>query len=278
MAQHQGGGSEFGICGTCGVEYALPLPEVCAICQDDRQWVPATGQRWTSLGQLERDGQGLDWSEDEPGRFVITTAPHVGIGHSSQLVVGDGGSLLWDPVGFIDDATVERIRSLGPVLGIASSHPHMFGVQVEWAHALDAPVFVNEADRQWVGRPDASIRFWSAEAHLGSLSLHQIGGHFAGSSVALWPNGAGGRGTLLSGDTVFPNPDGWSVGFLRSYPNKIPLSAAVVQRIAEDLLRLRFESVVGNFNNRIEADGAASIRRSAERHAAWVRGDFDHLT
>jgi glyoxylase-like metal-dependent hydrolase (beta-lactamase superfamily II) len=202
----------------------------------------------------------------------------VGIGHSSQLVVGDGGSLLWDPVGFIDDATVERIRSLGPVLGIASSHPHMFGVQVEWAHALDAPVFVNEADRQWVGRPDASIRFWSAEAHLGSLSLHQIGGHFAGSSVALWPNGAGGRGTLLSGDTVFPNPDGWSVGFLRSYPNKIPLSAAVVQRIAEDLLRLRFESVVGNFNNRIEADGAASIRRSAERHAAWVRGDFDHLT
>lgn len=268
----------FSICATCGVEYAHPLPGVCAICADDRQWVPSTGQNWTSLEQLKREGQSLTWSEDEPGRFVITTDPGVGIRHSTQVVVTGRGSLLWDPVGYIDDATAQRIRGLGPVLGIASSHPHMFGVQVEWGRALDAPVFVNEADREWVGRPDASIRFWSGEVQLGSMSLHQIGGHFAGSGVVVWPEGADGRGTLLSGDTVFPNPDGWSVGFLRSYPNKIPLSAGVVQRIADDLGRLRFDGVVGNFNNRIESGGHDSIRRSAERHIAWVRGDFDHLT
>lgn len=268
----------FSICGTCGVEYAEPLPPVCAICRDDRQWVPSTGQRWTTLEQLRREGQRLDWREDEPGRFVISTDPGVGIGHSTQVVVTDAGSLLWDPVGYLDETTIAEILRLGPVLGIASSHPHMFGVQVEWAHALDAPVFVNEADRQWLGRPDAAIRFWSGEVRLGSIGLHQIGGHFAGSSVAVWPDGAGGRGTLLCGDTVFPNPDRWSVGFLRSYPNKIPLSAAVVQRIADDLGRLRFDGVVGNFNNRIEGDGAESIRRSAQRHIAWVRGDHDDLT
>jgi hypothetical protein len=268
----------FSICATCGVEYAHPLPDVCAICQDDRQWVPSTGQRWTTLEQLEHDGQGLGWAEGEPGRFVVTTDPHVGIGHSMQIVTSDEGTLLWDPVGYLDDATVERIRELGPVLGIASSHPHMFGVQVAWAHALDAPVLVNEADAQWLGRHDASIRLWSDEERLGSISLHQIGGHFAGSSVAVWPAGAGGRGTLLSGDTVFPNPDGWSVGFLRSYPNKIPLSAAVVQRIADDLALLRFDAVIGNFDNRIASGGQDSIRRSAERHIAWVRGDFDDLT
>ncbi len=278
MAGLDGNASGFSVCATCGVEYAHPLPEVCAICHDDRQWVPSTGQRWTSLEELGLEGQSLTWSEDEPGRFVVTTDPGVGIRHSTQVVVTDQGSLLWDPVGYIDDATAERIRALGPVLGIASSHPHMFGVQVEWAHALDAPVLVNESDRQWVGRPDPAIRFWSGEERLGSIGLHQIGGHFAGSSVAIWPDGAGGRGTLLSGDTVFPNPDGWSVGFLRSYPNKIPLSAGVVQRIADDLGRLRFEGVVGNFNNRIETEGHESIQRSAERHIAWVRGDFDHLT
>lgn len=27
----------FSICATCGVEYAHPLPDVCAICHDDRQ-------------------------------------------------------------------------------------------------------------------------------------------------------------------------------------------------------------------------------------------------
>lgn len=268
----------FSSCSTCGVEYAHPLPETCPICRDDRQWVPSTGQAWTTLEQLEAAGQGLTWSEGEPGRFVVTTEPKVGIGHSMQVVVVEEGVLLWDPVGYVDEATARRIRELGPVLGIASSHPHMFGVQVEWAHALDAPALVNEADAGWLGRPDASVRFWSGREQLGSISLHQIGGHFAGSSVAVWPAGAGGRGTLLSGDTVFPNPDGWSVGFLRSYPNKIPLSAGVVQRIADDLGQLRFDSIVGNFDNRIATGGAESIRRSAERHMAWVRGDFDDLT
>lgn len=270
--------SPFSICATCGVEYAEPLPEVCPICRDERQWVPSAGQAWTSLQQLEREGQHLGWANGEPGRFVVSTDPGVGIRHSMQVIATDEGVFLWDPTGYIDDATVERIKQLGPVLGISTSHPHMFGVQVDWAHALDAPVLVNEADAQWLGRHDAAIRFWSGEEQLGPISLHQIGGHFTGSSVALWPAGAGGRGILLSGDTVFPNPDGWSVGFLRSYPNKIPLSAAVVQRIADDLGRLRFDAIIGNFNNRIESDGHESIRRSAERHIGWVRGDFDDLT
>ncbi|HEU4848902.1 MAG TPA: hydrolase [Terrimesophilobacter sp.] len=265
-------------CATCGVEYAHPLPETCPICHDERQWVPSTGQAWTTLAELGAAGQGLTWSEGEPGRHVVTTEPTVGIGHSMQVVDAVDGLVLWDPPGYIDDETVTRIRRLGPVLGIATSHPHMFGVQVEWGHALDAPVLVNEADAQWLGRPDASIRFWRDEEQLGSVTLHQIGGHFAGSAVALWPAGAGGRGTLLTGDTVFPNPDGWSVGFLRSYPNKIPLSAAVVQRIADDLGRLRFDAVIGNFDNRIASGGHDSIRRSAERHIAWVRGDHDDLT
>lgn len=278
MADPEGGASRFSICGTCAVEYADPLPAVCPICRDERQWVPATGQRWTTLEDLQREGQKLTWSEDEPGRFVLSSVPGVGIGQSTQVIATEQGTFLWDPVGYIDDAAVERIRGLGPVLGIASSHPHMFGVQVEWAHALDAPVLVNEADARWLGRHDASIRFWSGEERLGSISLHQIGGHFAGSAVAVWPAGAEGRGTLLCGDTVFPNPDGWSVGFLRSYPNKIPLSAAVVQRLADDLGRLRFDAVIGNFDNRIESGGHDSIRRSAERHIAWVRGDHDDLT
>jgi len=30
----------------------------------------------------------------------------------------------------------------------------------------------------------------------------------------------------LSGDTIFPNPDRVSASFVRSYPNRIPLSVA----------------------------------------------------
>lgn len=35
-------------CATCGVERAEPLPEVCPICADERQFVPSDGQQWTS--------------------------------------------------------------------------------------------------------------------------------------------------------------------------------------------------------------------------------------
>jgi hypothetical protein len=83
---------------------------------------------------------------------------------------------------------------------------------------------------------------------------------------------------LLVGDTIFPNPDRRTVAFLRSYPNRLPLSAAAVQRMGDTLMALDFDRIYGLFTNCIEADGHAAVQRSAARHAAWVRGDYDHLT
>ncbi|GAA1153609.1 hydrolase [Ornithinicoccus hortensis] len=267
------------ICATCAVEYAEPLPDVCPVCADERQWVPAAGQLWTDLAEQRAAGARLVWEETEPGLVGITVEPRVGINQTAQLVTTPEGSLLWDPTGYLDDATVQRVLGRGPVLAVAASHPHMFGVQVEWARALGASVLVNEADREWVGRPDPVLEYWSGRRELADgLTLLQVGGHFAGSSVAHWSAGAQGRGVLLTGDSVFPNPDRASVGFLRSYPNKIPLSAAVVERLASQLGALEFDRIIGNFGNRIEAGGREVLRRSADRHIGWVRGDFDHLT
>lgn len=261
------------------MEYDEPAPAVCSICADERQWVPVDGQRWTDLAALRAAGQRLTWQDREPGLVGISTDPGVGIGQTAELVSTPAGSLLWDPTGYLDDETVQRVRSLGPVLAVAASHPHMFGVQVEWARALDAPVLVCESDREWLGRADSRIAFWAGSHRLADgLTLYQVGGHFAGSAVALWAGGSGGRGVLLTGDTIFPNPDRRSVGFLRSYPNKIPLSGAVVERIATQLAGLEFDRIIGNFGNTISGDGKAVLRSSADRHIAWVRGDFDHLT
>jgi len=267
------------ICATCAVEYDEPLPEICPICADERQWVPADGQHWTDLDALRAAGQRLTWTEPEPGLVSIATDPSVGIGQTAQLVVTPAGSLLWDPTGYLDDEAVTKILARGPVLAVAASHPHMFGVQVEWGRALDAEVLVCESDREWLGRTDDRIRFYSDRHDVADgLVLHRVGGHFAGSAVALWSAGADGRGLLLTGDTIFPNPDRSSVGFLRSYPNKIPLSSGVVERIATQLGRLDFARIIGNFGNTISDDGQRVLRRSADRHIAWVRGDFDHLT
>ena len=58
------------------------------------------------------------------------------------------------------------------------------------------------------------------------VTVARIGGHFDGAAVLHWPSGFGGRGALLTGDTVKVVEDrGW-VSFMWSYPNLIPLDAS----------------------------------------------------
>ena len=268
----------FWICATCAVEHAERV-DVCAICADERQWVPADGQHWTTLDDLAADGRRVEVTELEPDLFGITTTEKTGIGQTSKLVCTPSGNLLWDPIGYLDADGVGRVRELGEVVAVVASHPHMYGVQVEWSRQLGGvPVLVAEADRQWVARPDPVVETWSGRVEiLPGVTLTQPGGHFPGSAVAHWA-GADGRGVLLSGDTVFANPDRRSVAFMRSYPNHLPLSAGVTERVARALEEFDFERLYGNFAIRIDADARAIVRRSADRHIGWVRGDFDHLT
>ncbi|MDQ3157571.1 MAG: hydrolase [Actinomycetota bacterium] len=270
---------QFWICQTCAVEHATQV-DVCAICADERQWVPADGQHWTTLPRLADDGYKAEIAELEPDLYAITSTPTAGIGQQSKLVRTPEGSLLWDPIGFMDEGIAQRILELGPVRAIAASHPHMFGVQVEWSRALGGvPVLVAEADLKWVARPDPVIRGWSGDLEiLPGVTLTQPGGHFPGSAVAYWSAGADGRGALLSGDTLFPNPDRTSISFMRSYPNRLPLSGAVVRRITQHVEKFDFDRIYGNFDNVTANDAKDILRRSADRHIGWVNGDFDHLT
>jgi hypothetical protein len=250
----------FWLCRTCGVEHST-ASGVCAICADERQWVPSEGQLWATLDQLVAEGmQSVVW-DVEDGLAAIGSSPVLGIGQLGKLVCSDAGNVLWDPSGFVDDDAVAAVAGRGPVIAIVTSHPHMFGAQVEWSHRLGGvPVYVNAADADWVMRPDPVIQLWSDTLTLTpALTVVRVGGHFPGSSVACWA-------------------DRRTVGFLRSYPNRLPLSAAVVQRMAATLAPLHFDRIYGLYTNAIDSDGHGVVQRSAQRHAAWVRGDYDHLT
>lgn len=267
----------FWICATCAVEHA-EQPDVCAICADERQYVPVGGQRWTTLDEQVAAGYRVRVHEVEPGLYGVRSEPEAGIGQQALLVVTDGGNLLWDPLGFVDDAAARQVLEFGEVAAIIASHPHMYGVQVEWSRRLGGvPVYISEADAQWVARPDAQLKTWSGTLQpVPGVTVVQPGGHFPGSAVAHW-TGADGKGVLLAGDTIGPNPDG-SVTFMRSFPNRIPLSGAVALRIAKQLEDFDYDRLYGNFGGLIRTDAGASVQRSAERYAAWTRGDYDHLT
>lgn len=268
------------LCGTCGVENDTG-EATCSICTDERQYVPAGGQRWSTLAERRAAGCRIEITQLEPDLYALTATPQVDIGQHALLVRTPHGNLLWDVPGYLDEAAVDAVRGLGGVAAVVASHPHMYGCQLEWARAFGARVQVAEADRQWVRREGGhgEIEVWSDPFDvLPGVRVVRTGGHFPGSAVAVWAGGADGRGVLLAGDTVKAVPaEGW-VTFMRSFPNLIPLSAAVVTRVADALAGLTFDRLYDNFAMSVRVDARGAVVRSAERYAAWVRGDHDHLT
>src|SRR5579875_423142 len=105
------GGTPY-LCVTCGTQFtesARP-PARCPICEDERQYVHPDGQKWTTLEELRASHQ--------------------------NVIQKDGGNVLWDCVGLIDDATISRINELGGIAEIAISHPHYYTAMVEFSRAF----------------------------------------------------------------------------------------------------------------------------------------------
>ena len=262
---------EHWICVTCGVEYAASEqpPARCPICEDQRQYVGYQGQQWTTLDAMRQAGYRNTITEEEPGLTGIVTEPSFAIGQRALLVQTAQGNVLWDCISFLDDATAEAVQELGGIAAITASHPHLYGSMVNWAERFQAKIYLHEADRRWVMRPDDRISFWSGETLSlpGDLTLVRLGGHFPGSSVLHWPAGADGKGALLSGDTIYTVADRAWVSFMYSYPNLIPLPARVIRRMRDAIAPYRFDRLYSGFAGRVvQADASAAVQRSAERY------------
>lgn len=244
-------------------------PEACLICEDERQFVNPRGQTWTSQDALRRSHRNVLRAE-EPGLTGIGMEPWFGIGQRALLVRTHDGNVLWDCVPLLDSSVVDAVRAMGGLAAIAVSHPHFYAAMVDWSRAFGrAPVYLHAADRRYVMRPDPAIEFWEGERRElpGGLTLVRCGGHFEGSTLLHWPEGAKGRGALLSGDTIQAVPNRRAVSFMFSYPNFIPLPAAAVRRIAEAVEPLVFDRIYGGwFERMVPARAKAILARSAARY------------
>ncbi|MDA3645139.1 MBL fold metallo-hydrolase [Saccharopolyspora indica] len=256
------------ICATCGMQYSHPRPD-CPVCEDERQYVPAGGQRWTDLEAL-RSGERTALIRDEGEVLGIGCEPGFAIGQRALLLRTEAGNFLWDCLSYLDDEIVETVNDLGGLAGIAISHPHYYTTVVEWARAFDAPVHLHASDQQWIGRPDPAIQLWEGTTRqlAPGLTLLNLGVHFAGGTVLHWERGAG---SLFSGDIVQVIPDRTHVAFMYSYPNYIPERPSVVRRAARLLEPYRFEALYGAWWGTVIPAGADRIvQRSAERYLRFA--------
>jgi hypothetical protein len=260
------------ICKACGTEFraASEPPTNCPICDEERQFVPPAGQAWTTHTELARRHSNI-FHLMACDTFAIRTTPHFAIGQRAFLLLSEHGNVLWDCVALIDETTAALLRALGGVSAIAISHPHYYTTMNRWAEVFGAPVYLHADDRRWVVHRGENLVFWDGDSRplQPGLTLIRCGGHFAGGTVL---HRATGAGDLFSGDILQVGPDR-HVSFMRSYPNLIPLSAAVVRRIVDRLTPYEFARIYGAFADReIEAEGKAAVHRSAERYISAVSG------
>jgi glyoxylase-like metal-dependent hydrolase (beta-lactamase superfamily II) len=268
------------ICVTCGVQQApsASRPARCRICEDERQYVRQGGQAWTTLAELTAEGHRIELRELEPGLIGVGAQPSVAIGQRALLVRTPGGNFLWDCFGFIDARGIAAIRAMGGIAGIAMSHPHFYGVMVDWSQAFGGcQIWIPTADRMWVQRDDPAIMEWSGTKEvLPGVTLIQTGGHFEGSAVLHWAAGAGGKGALFVGDSIGVVADVRAVSFMRSYPNLIPLPAAQIRNIVAAVDPYPFDRIYGGWWDRVtQHDGKGAVERSARRYLKWIGADGD---
>ncbi|MGV3589896.1 MAG: MBL fold metallo-hydrolase [Adhaeribacter sp.] len=258
------------ICTTCGVQQAATQsePNNCIICEDDRQYVNWNGQQWTTQEALQQEYKNKIYAV-EPQLYRLQTEPKFAIGQKAYLLQSPGGNILWDCITLLDEETQQQVAALGGIRAIVISHPHYYASMVDWSRAFgNIPIYIHSADQQWVVRPDSLIKFWEGtylELWYG-IKVINCRGHFPGACVLHWPDGADGKGILLSGDAVQVVMDRKSVSFMYSYPNLIPLPKSEILNIQDALTGFNFEKIYGAFEPHIAQDGRAVFESSISRY------------
>jgi hypothetical protein len=255
------------ICTACGTYFpeALPLPACCPICRDDRQFIAPYGQQWTSQERLGQQHAVLIKPIRE-GLYSLKMTPSFAIGQRAFLYCSEQGNLLWDCIPLLDQSTVAFIRGLGGLSGMVISHPHYYSQMNLWAEAFDCPIYIHEADADWIMDKGPRIQLWKGNAlALNDATVYNLGGHFPGSAVMQVPGRA--DGTLFCGDTLYIAPSKRFVAVSHSYPNHIPLKGKAVRGIFEQLETIPFDTAYGAFEfQNLEGNAREIIRDSAQRY------------
>ena len=262
--------NEKKVCKACGTQFPASdeTPTECPICLDDRQYVPESGQEWTTHDELKENFR-VEIRQINERLFELKMYPEFAIAQRALLVVAPEGNILWDCIPLLDAPTVEFINSKGGLKAIAFSHPHFYSTMNDWAEVFDCPVYIHEADERWIIDQGERVQLWSgAEMHLwNEMKLINVGGHFPGSSILHVPFLGEGRGAILCGDTFVIAPSRRHLAAMHSYPNRIPLPVTEIRRIKDLMSDVSFDTIhAWHQTQSIESDAKSLLDASLARY------------
>ena len=255
------------VCKTCGTKYSVTGEALlnCAICDDDRQYVPTEGQQWIRESDLALSHKVV--LRDDDGVPGIGLAPAFAINQRAIIARGRDVSVMWECVSLVTDEAVTAITRDGAIDCIAISHPHFYSAMHDWSAALGGiPIYIHERDRNWT-RPggNGNFVFWAGDelALSSGMTLLRCGGHFPGSTALHWCDEGRPGGALLSGDALQVSGNRKHVSFMYSYPNAIPMHPDDVTHIRSLLRGRAFDKVYGyTWRRNIVENGRAAVDSS----------------
>ncbi|KAF4966504.1 hypothetical protein FSARC_5823 [Fusarium sarcochroum] len=255
------------VCDTCGTQFPTSdrnEVKTCHICDDPRQFVPPSGQSFSTLDELKKKHKNeFTPLASDPNITFISSTPKLAIGQRAMLIQTPNGNILWDCISLLDDETIARIKDLGGLKAIVISHPHFYSTHVQWARTFACPVYMASEDKHWTTLSSThQIALTQTETEIEGTGAKAIklGGHFPGSMVFLYDK------RLFIADTLMTTASGignWekdaagsarqkppglnSFSFLWSIPNFIPLSVEEMARMWRVLRRYEFRATHGGF-------------------------------
>lgn len=239
------------ICTTCGTQYPpdKQVPELCIICNDDRQYVTEDGQHWTDMDELKRNrSTKIEVLCDN--LYSLKTEPNFALANRALFVKSPGGNVLWDCITLPDKNAIDFINANGGLKAIAFSHPHYYSAMNEWAAIFNCPVYIHSNDSQWIMYKGEHITLWNGNDFKlwDGIRIVHTGGHFPGSCVLHVPS-LSAKGTILSGDTMYIARSKRHIAVMYSYPNQILLPRNEFVAFYEKCKGLEFDTMYGAFVN-----------------------------
>ncbi len=248
-------------CANCGFwqRYFAPPPD-CPVCTDVRNDLPEDGWRFLSLAEVSAAHDG-GWREVAPDLLAFTTTPALGLAGTGWLILREGGNVAFEAAPFYSRAMLDEIGRRGGVAVIAASHVHGYGAlwQLQAAYP-EAPLAIQVHDLNMTKAFRVSAPY---DEHLdlgAGLSLHHVGGHYAGQAAL---HDAPGR-RLFCGDMFKVDQDAQgrsqAVSSHKAYHKDIPLTHRELRRYRDVIAPLAFDALLTPFEYAPEIGREVALR------------------
>lgn len=238
-------------CSNCGhwqIWFSGQDPLGCPICMDTRNALPDDG--WDFKTEVFAEGHFRNnWQEVAPGLWGFSAEPKFGLGATGWLIQRDEGNIAFEACPWYRPDALAKIRELGGISVLASSHPHGYGALWQLQREFDPVLTIHRAD---IPYSKAFRVNWPADdVHelAPGYTLYHVGGHYEGHSVL---HDAPAR-RLFVGDCLKIElaDDGRPVAISchKAFHYEIPLSHAELARYIEVFRNLPFDTALTPFEH-----------------------------